>query len=158
MSSGSGHADLGDVIERIVSGLHEVGPVVLVFGGGWWTAHLSGLDAPSFHDGLDSRRWHTRGGGVLGEWIMDVDLDAISDVQFVREPNPFPDFPGEESLTVRFLGPDGASVLHAFLDDLYDDRRQLSEDRLAAWSALRDAYSQPERDSIVVGEPAPAAA
>jgi hypothetical protein len=138
------------VLERIVSGLHELGPVVLVFGGGWLTAHLSGGDAPSFHEGADGRRWHARGGGVLGEWIIDVDLDAISDVQFVREPNPFPDFPGEESLSVRFLGTDGESILHAFLDDLYDDRHQVSEERLAAWSELRDG--------VVATELAPAAA
>jgi hypothetical protein len=130
---------------------------VLVFGDGWWTAHLSGGDAPSFHDGA-ALLWHARGGGVLGEWIMDVDLDAISDVQFVREPNPFPDFPGEESLTVRFLGPDGASVLSVFLDELYDDRHELSEDRLAGWSALRDAYSAPEREPFAGAERAPAAA
>jgi len=40
---------------------------------------------------------------------------------------------------VQFLGPDGDSVLHCCVQDLYDGQRMRPE-KLAAWRALRERY------------------
>jgi hypothetical protein len=40
---------------------------------------------------------------------------------------------------VQFLGPDGESVLHCYMQDLYDGQRMRPE-KLAAWRALRERY------------------
>ena len=37
---------------------------------------------------------------------MDVRVDEITGIRFVREPYPFPSSAGRESLTVQFPGPD----------------------------------------------------
>ena len=49
---------------------------------------------------------------------MDVRVDEITGVRFVRELARFPAFPGQEVLTVRFQGPDGDAVLYCFVGEL----------------------------------------
>lgn len=131
-------------LERLIVELHNSGSVVFVFGVGWWTTHLVATTSPMFGGEPGDRRfWAVDVGDERGKWVMDVTLNEISGVQFVREPNPFPHFDGEESLTVRFLGPDPDdphSMLYCYLGDLYDEQRLLRPDKLDAWTRLRDRY------------------
>ena len=69
---------------------------------------------------------------------MDVRVDEITGVRFVREPYPFPSFPGRESLTVQFLGPGGHTVLRCYAHELYDGLRMRRPEKLAAWQAMRE--------------------
>jgi hypothetical protein len=64
----------------------------------------------------------------------------------VREPYPFPSFPGREVLTGQFLGPGGETVLSCYVHNLYDDQRMRSEG-LKARRALRERYghARPEK-------------
>jgi hypothetical protein len=128
-------------LERLIVELAGSGSVVFVFGVGWWTAHLRGETAPVFHGELNDRRWHVEVGDSRCTWVMDVKLGEVSDVRFVREPNPFPRFPGQESLTVHFVGPHNGAILYCYLDDLYDENRRLLAERLEDWTRLRDRYA-----------------
>ena len=104
-----------DELAQLVVDLGRSGSVLYVFGNGWCTAHLSGETEPE----VRGRTWHAEQAG----WIMDVDLDAVTDVEFVREPNPW--HPDEEVFVVRFHGP---STLFAYVESP------------AAWERLRDMY------------------
>ena len=97
------------------------------------------------------RWWHVELGDDAASWIMDVRVDEITGVRFVREPYPFPSFPGRESLTVQFLGPSGDTMLSCYVHELYDGERMRPE-KLAAWRALRDRYGNRD-ESRVVGAP-----
>ena len=81
------------------------------------------------------RWWHAEPGGAAS-WVMDVRVDEITAVRFVREPNPFPSFPGREVLTVQFTGPAGQTALYYYLHDLYDGQR-IRPGKLAPWQAPR---------------------
>ena len=111
MSKIEGISEPANELERLIADLSESGPVVFVFGVGWWTAHLTGATAPVFQGPADRRWWHVDLGDDTANWTMDVRVDEITGVRFVREPTRFPAFPGQELLTVRFLGPDGDAVL-----------------------------------------------
>jgi hypothetical protein len=78
---------------------------------------------------------------------MDVRIDEITGVRFVREPNPFQADPGRELLIVRFLGPGGGTVLHCYLHDLYDGERMRPE-KLQAWRALRERYGNRDESRV----------
>ena len=76
-------------------------------------------------------------------------LDELTTVRFIREPNPFPSFPGQESLTVRFE--DGHRVmLICYLEGLYDEQR-LRPERLRAWEELRRHYGGRDISAVVDG-------
>ena len=70
---------------------------------------------------------------------MDVRVDEVTGIRFVREPYPFPSFAGRESLTVQVLGPDRNTVLYCYVHDLYDGQRMRPE-KLDIWRALRERY------------------
>jgi hypothetical protein len=114
------------------------------------------VTTPVFGGPADRRSWH----GVLGDdaasWTMDVRVDKVTGVWFVRGPSLFPSFPGEQVLGVQFLGPDGKSVLHCFVHDLYDGQRMRPE-KLAAWQALRERYGNRERSRVDHGRLLPPA-
>jgi hypothetical protein len=76
-------------------------------------------------------------------------------VGFVREPNPFPSFPGEESLTVRFVDGD-QSVLFCHLDGVYDGHR-LRPERLRVWEGLRSRFGGSDVSVVVDGSLQPVA-
>ena len=108
--------------------------------------HLAGVTKPVFR-GLAGRRWwHAVLGGDAASWTMHVGLDEITGVRFMREPSPFPAWPGEEVLTVHFLGPGRDSVLYCFLD-VYDGQRMRPE-KLAAWQALRERYGDRDESRV----------
>ena len=81
---------------------------------------------------------------------MDVRVDEITGVRFVREPNAFPAFPGQEVLTVQFLGPGGETVLNCFVGDLYDGQ-QMRPETLAAWRTLRERYGNRDESRVDQG-------
>jgi putative heme iron utilization protein len=134
-------------LERLIADLSESGPLIFVFGDGWCTAHLTGTTAPAFRGPADRRWWHVELGEDAAKWIMDVRIDEITGVRFVREPYPFSGFPGQEVLTVQFLGPGGDTVLYCFVGELYDGQRMHPE-KLAAWQALRERYGNRDESRV----------
>ena len=135
-------------LERLIAELSESGLLVFVFGTGRVTAHLTGATRPLFRGPADRRWWHVELGDDAASWIMDVRVDEITGLRFVREPYPFPSFPGRESLTVQFLGPGG--VLSCYVHELYDGQRMRPE-KLAAWRALRERYGNRDESRVVRG-------
>jgi hypothetical protein len=136
-------------LERLIADLSESGLLVFVFGVGvgWCTTHLTGVTTPVFRGPANRRWWHVELGDDTANWIMDVRIDEITGVRFVRGPYPFPSFPGREVLTVQFLGPGRETALHCYVHDLYDGQRMRPE-KLAAWRALRERYGN--RDESLV--------
>jgi hypothetical protein len=134
-------------LERLIADLSESGLLVFVFGVGWWTAHLTGATTPVFRGPAGQRWWHVELGDSAANWIMDVRVDEITGVRFVREPYPFPSFAGREVLTVHFLGPGGDTALYCYVHDLYDGQRMRPE-KLAAWRALRGRYGNRDESRV----------
>jgi hypothetical protein len=134
-------------LERLIADLSESGQLVFVFGVGWWTAHLTGATAPVLRGPADRRWWHVELGDGAASWIMDVRVNEITAVRFVRAPNPFPSFPGREVLTVQFLGPGRDTVLSCYVHELYDGQRMRPE-KLAAWRTLRERYGNRDESRV----------
>jgi putative heme iron utilization protein len=134
-------------LERLIADLSESGLLVFVFGVGWCTAHLTGVTTPVFRGPADRRWWHVELGDDTASWTMDVRVDEITEVRFVRGPYPFPSFPGREVLTVEFLGPGGETALHCYVHDLYNRQRMRSE-KLAAWRTLRERYGNRDESRV----------
>ena len=150
MNDVTGISEPASELERLIAELSESGLLVFVFGVGWWTAHLAGATTPVFRGPADRRWWHVDLGDGAANWIMDVRVDEITGVRFVREPYPFPSFPGREVLTVQFLGPDRETVLYCYVHELYDGQRMRPE-KLAAWRALRERYGNRDESSVEHG-------
>ena len=144
-------------LERLIAELAETGLLVFVFGVGWWTAHLTGAMAPVFRGPADRRWWHVDLGDDAASWKMDVRVDEITGVRFVRELYPFSSYSGPELLTVQFLGPGGDTVLYCYIHDLYDGQRMRPE-KLAAWRALRERYGNRDESRVDRGRLLPLAA
>ena len=140
MSKAAGIGEPASELERLIADLSRSGQLVFVFGDGFCTAHLKGVTTPLFRGPADRRWWHVELGDQAASWTMDVRIDEVTGVRFVRAPYPFqPHFPGHEVLTVQFLGPGEESVLHCYVHDLYEGERMRPE-KLAAWRALRERY------------------
>jgi hypothetical protein len=138
-------------LERLIADLSESGRLIFVFGDGFTAAHLAGVTTPVFRGPADRRWWHVHLGDDAANWTMDVRVDEITGVRFVREPYPFvPSFPGQDVLAVRFLGPGGEMVLHCFVSDLYDGQRMRPE-KLASWRALRERYGNRDESRVDQG-------
>ena len=148
MNEVTGVGEPASELEHLIADLSESGPLVFVFGDGFSTAHLKGVTAPLFRGPADRRWWHVDLGDDAASWTMDVRVDEITGVRFVREPYPFqPHFPGHEVLTVRFIGPGGDTALHCYIHDLYDGERMRPE-KLAAWRALRERYGNRDESRV----------
>jgi putative heme iron utilization protein len=137
-------------LERLIAELSESGLLVFVFGIGWVTAHLTGVTRPLFRGPADRRWWHVELDDDGASWTMDVRVDEITGVRFMREPYPFQSFPGRESLTVQFLGPGADTVLYCYVHELYDGQRMRPE-KLAAWRALRERYGNRDESRVERG-------
>jgi hypothetical protein len=133
-------------LERLIADLLASGLLVFVFGDGFTTAHLRGVTTPRFSGPADRRWWRVQLGDEAASWTMCVRVDEVTGVRFVREPSPFPAWPGQEVVTVHFLGPVGERVLYCFMQ-LYDGR-QLSPEKLAAWRALRERYGNRDESRV----------
>ena len=148
MNEVTGVGEPASELEHLIADLSESGPLVFVFGDGFSTAHLKGVTAPLFRGPADRRWWHVHLGDDAASWTMDVRVDEITAVRFVREPYPFqPHFPGHEVLIVVFLGPGGDAALHCYIHDLYRGRRMRPE-KLAAWQALRERYGNRDESRV----------
>ena len=134
-------------LERLIADLSGSGPLVFVFGICWWTAHLAGATAPVFRGPADRRWWQVKLGDDAASWSMDVRVDEISGVRFVRELHSFPSYSGPELLAVQFLGPGGDTVLYCYVQELYDGQRMRPE-KLAAWQALRERYGSRDESRV----------
>jgi len=127
-------------LERLIAELSGSGlPGVFVFGADCHLAHLANVTAPVFRGPADRRWWDVELGDEAASRTMDVRVDEVTGVRFARRPSLLPAWPGQEALSVQFLGPDGESVLHCFVDDLYGGQRMRPE-KLEAWQALRERY------------------
>src|SRR4249919_1177099 len=147
MNEVMGISEPASELERLIAELSESGPLVFVFGDGFTAAHLKGVTTPLFRGRAERRWWHVQLGDDAASWTMDVRVDEITGVRFVREPNPFQADPGRELLIVRFLGPGGGTVLHCYLHDLYDGERMRPE-KLQAWRALRERYGNRDESRV----------
>jgi len=151
MSTAADISEPASELEHLIADLSESGRLAFVFGDGFTTAHLTGASTPVFRGPADRRWWHVELGDGAANWIMDVRVDEITGVRFVREPYPFvPHFPGHEVLVVQFLGPGEDTVLHCYVDDLYDGQRMRPE-KLAAWQALRERYGNRDESRVDQG-------
>jgi putative heme iron utilization protein len=147
MNKVTGISEPASELERLIAELSESGLLVFVFGVGWWTAHLTGATTTVFRGPADRRWWHVELGDAAPSWSMDVRVDEITRVRFVREPYPFPSFPGREVLTVQFLGPSGDTVLSCYVHELYDGQ-QMRPEKLADWRALRERYGNRDESRV----------
>ncbi len=135
-------------LERLIADLSASGPLVFVFGDGFCAAHLLGVTTPLFRGPANRRWWHVVLGDDAASWTMDVRVDEITGVRFVRAPYPFvPSFPGQEVLGVDFLGPGGGKVLHCGVHDLYNGERMRPE-KLEAWRVLRERYGDRDESRV----------
>ena len=138
-------------LENLITDLSASGLLVFVFGDGLSTAHLKGVTTPLFRGSADRRWWHVELGDDAASWTMDVRVDEITGVRFVRGPYPFPSFPGREVLTVQFLGPGGETILHCYVHDLYDRRQRIRPEKVQAWQALRERYGSRDESRVERG-------
>ena len=121
MSKAADISEPASELEHLIADLSASGPLIFVFGDG------------------------------AASWTMDVRVDQVTGVRFVREPYPFvPHFPGHEVLVVQFLGPGEDTVLHCYVHDLYHGRRMRPE-KLAAWRALRERYGDRDESRVDQG-------
>ena len=145
MSATAGISEPASELERLIAELSGPGlQGVFDFG---VDCHLAGVTKPVFRGPADRRWWHVDLGDDMASWTMDVRVDEITGVRFVREPYPFPSFPGREVLTVQFLGPGGETVLYCYVHELYDGQRMRPE-KLAAWRALREGYGDRDESRV----------
>jgi hypothetical protein len=146
MSTTAEASEPASELERLIADLLASGLLVFVFGDGFATAHLRGVTTPRFDGPADRRWWRVQLGDEAASWTMCVRVDEVTGVRFVREPSPFPAWPGQEVVTVHFLGLGGERVLYCFMQ-LYDGR-QLSPEKLAAWQALRERYGNRDESRV----------
>jgi hypothetical protein len=145
-------------LERLIAELSGSGlQGVFVFGVDCHLAHLADVTTPVFRGPADRRWWHFELGDDAASRTIDVQVDEVADVRFVRGPSLFPAWPGQEVLSVQFLTPGGKSVLHCFVDDLYDGQRMRPE-KLQAWQALRERYGNRDESRVDRGRLLPPAA
>ena len=148
MNEVTGISEPASELERLIADLSGSGSLVFVFGDSLSTAHLKGVTTPLFRGPADQRWWHVDLGDDSASWTMDVRIDEITGVRFVREPYPVqPHFPGHEVLTVLFLGPGGDTALYCYIHDLYDGQRMRPE-KLEAWRALRERYGNRDESRV----------
>ena len=135
-------------LERLIAELSGSGlQGVFTFGVDCHLARLADVTTPVFRGPADRRWWHFELGDDAASPTIDVRVDEVTGVRFARRPSLFPAWPGQEVLSVQFLGPDGKSVLHCFVDDLYDGQRMRPE-KLAAWQALRERYGNRDESRV----------
>ena len=109
--------------------------------------HLAGVTQPVFRGPADRRWWHADLGDDAASPTIDVRVDEVTGVRFARRPSLFPAWPGQEVLSVQFLGPGGENWLGCYVHDLYDGQRMRAE-KLAAWQALRERYGNRDESRV----------
>jgi len=122
-------------VERLLQEIARSGDARLRVdsGDGLFIAWLSGQTAPQC--GCHADAWWTAG---TEGWHLMAQFGAVHQLRFVREPDGH--HPGQEALSIRFIGPNGMSSLRADYAPLYDDRGEPIDDRFARWEAVRARY------------------
>jgi hypothetical protein len=144
-------------LEALVADLSASGPVVFVFGTGWLTAHLHGQTRPLFRGPSERRRCQVGQDEPESGMKIDVRLDQIKRVRFIRTAKPIQSFAGEESLVVRFEAASEQPVLECYLQDC-DEGQYLTPYRLRAWEQLRQRYGGRYESLVVDGSLRPVTA
>lgn len=143
-------------LEALVTDLSASGPIIFVFGNGMSTTHLVGSTRPLFRGPSDRRWWHVEHGDPASKWGLDVRLDQVERVRFIREVSPFASFAGQETLVVRFEADGDQTALHCYIGDIYEGRR-LRPERLRAWEELRGRYGSRDESLVLDGSLQPIA-
>jgi hypothetical protein len=128
-----------------------------VFGNDCHLEHLAGATTPLFRGPAGRRWWHVELGDGAANRTIEIRVDEVTGVRFARGLSLFPEWPGQEVLSVQFLGPGGEGVLHCFVHDLYDGQRMRPE-KLQAWQALRERYGNRDESRVDRGKLLPPAA
>jgi len=148
MSTTANTSEPATELERLIADLSGPGlQEVFACGVDCHLAPLADVTTPLFRGPADRRWWHLELGDDAANRAIDVRVDEVTGVRFVRGPSLFPEWPGQEVLSVQFLGPGGESVLHCFVRDLYDGQRMRPE-QLAAWQALRERYGNRDESRV----------
>jgi hypothetical protein len=139
-------------LERLIAELSGPGlQGVFDFGVDCHLAPLAEATTPLLRGPADRRWWHLVLGDDAASRALDLRVDEVTGVRFARRLSLFPAWPGQEVLSVQFLGPGGKSVLHGFVHDLYDGQRMRPE-KLAAWQALRERYGNRDESRVDRGK------
>jgi len=158
MSTTAATSEPASELERLIADMSGPGlQGVFAFGVDCHLAHLADVTTPVFRGPADRRWWHFELGDDAVSRTIDVRVGEVTGVRFARGPSLFPAWPGQEVLSVQFLGPGGDSVLHCFVDDLYDGQRMRPE-KLAVWQALRERYGNRDESRVDRGILLPPAA
>ena len=158
MSTTANTSEPATELERLIADLSGPGlQEVFACGVDCHLAPLADVTTPLFRGPADRRWWHLELGDDAVSPTIDIRVDEVTGVRFARRPSLFPAWPGQEVLSVQFLGPDGKSVLHCFVDELYDGQRMRPEKR-AAWQALRERYGNRDESRVDRGRLLPPAA
>lgn len=123
-------------VERLFQEMVATGPVELSLlpGDGFFWVHLGGAGRETLACDCHADLWAVR----TDAWSVYVKLGAARQVRFVREPDPHA--PERESLSIRFVGPSGSSMLRGSFQPLYDDQARPIPAQFARWEALRAKY------------------
>jgi hypothetical protein len=120
-------------VERLFQEMVASGSVELSLtpGDGFFWVHLGGTGRESLRCDCHADLWAAR----TDNWSLYAKLGAARQVLFVREPDPHA--PERESLSIRFVGPGGASMLRGAFKPLYDEQGRPIAAQFALWEALR---------------------
>jgi len=131
-------------VERLFREMVASGPVELSVtpGDGFFWVHLGGAGQESTTCDCHAELWAAR----TEHWAVYARLGAAREVRFVRAPDPHA--PDRESLSIRFVGPDGAAMVRGSFAPLYDEQGQPVAAQFARWEALRAKYGG--RDEVPV--------
>jgi len=123
-------------VERLFREMIASGSVALSVtpGDGFFWVHLGSAGQVSTTCDCHADLWATR----TPHWALYARLGAARLVRFVREPDPHA--PHRESLSIRFVGPEGGAIVRGSFAPLYDDQGRPVAAQFARWEALRAKY------------------
>ena len=131
-------------VERLFQQLVDAGGVSLTVlsGDGLFSVGLRGTGHETPRCSCHEDLWIA----ATDNWTLYARLGSVRQVRFAREPDPHA--PERETLSVRFTGPNGVSMLRASFTPLYDDRSEPIAAQFARWDALRAQFGG--RDELPV--------
>jgi hypothetical protein len=135
-------------VERLFQDMMTYGSVelTLISGDGFFWGHLAGTDRQSTTCDCHADLWAAR----TENWSLYARLGAARQVHFVREPDPHA--PERESLSIRFIGPNGASVVRGSFAPLYDEQGRPVVAQFSRWEELRERYGGRNELSVQEGQ------